>query len=867
MSGTVELDPGACWIRHVKRGAGTTVLAATFAAQPLQGVNGRQGWQQAQPEVRLSDDGSLSVTFPNAAGEDGVLHRDRFALLTDPTYRAGEEWIEVWREPSDLIIVATPTRYSLDRSTLTIDGPDAIVLTRNAYSSEIDVWAGAAPLDVLAFYSSLPVARFSRDLTTGTAGLDTIDASATQTADGVQVSAASAGFADLGKAVAGAGNDWIAEARIRWVSRTDTGSRVRIFGGYVGGSITAAGFWEFALRPRSAQGYIAIGLGGAGGQRLINFSCDAPIPGVYVLRVVSRGEWLSCFVNGELVVRIRRNVIGPAVNVQAGIGGGVAVVQAMRFVSVEPFLMRDAPTDLRLPGVPPAGGLRARYYLEGTARLAGAGEYRLQALDPLADPYAERLEVPDFGGSVAANPTFQPAGPPNGEAFSVRWTGAIYLDLAATDRTASFGMGNEQFGRGRVWIAGKLVLDFSSAGGGAPTIAGPVNLRALLGNLAGWYPICVEFSHLTGNGGFSLYDSPVPGAAAPIAASRLSPLGTVDRQVRNEVSRDVFGDVADSFGYQWRLEPRSLESGRFPGQITAAARVGRDTAVVIDDLDAFDVAVQGDAGDSVDGLLADASGLATLADGADVSYEAFADLATSHLMYASGYESLSEISEETLLRARVESLLDLRAGVAETVGARTKGTRELVDRFPLPVTPDLARMLWLPGDGIRLELADVGVLDQSTRQLTIIQWACRPDGAAPPVVSYRQRARGARAALERLSRAAYQPQRYYQGQLALIAGGIATNFAGTTYGDGYSRLSLPAVTDVIKLELVVLSKTDASAWTVNINGVSTGLTVARAGRYDLTRFLALDVDAARVYCNLTGGAAQYEFQLVATVRI
>ena len=116
--------PGRVWLRHITPDpAGTHTLLGEAMSATHEGLGGDQGWTQGEYSLRVSDDGDFRLVLPNATGDDGRLHRDRFAVITDGRYRTGDEWIEIWRENEpDPEFVGSPVKATLTPTTITIDG-------------------------------------------------------------------------------------------------------------------------------------------------------------------------------------------------------------------------------------------------------------------------------------------------------------------------------------------------------------------------------------------------------------------------------------------------------------------------------------------------------------------------------------------------------------------------------------------------------------------------------------------------------------------------------------------------------------------------------------------------------------------------
>ena len=191
---------------------------------------------------------------------------------------------------------------------------------------------------------------------------------------------------------------------------------------------------------------------------------------------------------------------------------------------------------------------------------------------------------------------------------------------------------------------------------------------------------------------------------------------------------------------------------------------------------------------------------------------------------------------------------------------KPKGQRDLVDTFPL--TGELARMDWQPGDAPMLRLESVDVIDDSPRQITSVAWPFRPDGLGAPTVGFRQRPRSPRNALKRLSAIIYAPRRNFQGQLALVGGSVGgvdhTGGALAGCSDAYSRLALPSTTSTIaSAELVVLDL-EGSDWRMEVGNIDLGENgaVTEIGRYDISAAVA-GPKQGYLWARLIGGTSGY----------
>ncbi len=837
-----SIDPSECWVKHVVRGAEGESSAfqlgrVWFVRKDIvTGDDGLNGWHHAEPTLVLSDDGSFKLALANTAGEDGVLHRRRFAVITDEDYEPGEEWLEFWRDPNDLVFVGTPTDYEKTTSTVMLSGIDLNVVLAGSLCSDVDLWDAAAPADVLEHYSRMAVQAYGADLSTSQTG---------------GVGAWSAGYKQALTDVWRAG--WICEARLRWTSARPSAAgegKVRL---KAAGLTLLVDVFEGAVTVEGApeRSYTAKRQG------LI-------VPGGVTLRIIARYDHIFCFVQGELVADFRRLVPGegeewPAFSeAEIAAYGGTVAIDGLFVETLADFAGRgeSAVFERKLPGIPPATGLRAQFW-------NAAPQY---AQNSTRDGRLARL-WPLLGESEAASERIDPTvnftagAPPNiAGAYAARWSGAVYLDLAKADRNIKL---TELTGNVRVYVGrtlrGEEYVSTWRAASSTPLTG--ASLRTWLGTEeSGWYPIVIEQANETAVLKMKLEDREGVGAYKVIPQSQLSPLGVYSELLRLTSHRQIYGDVAQSFGYQWRTEYRSVESGEFPGQLAFRALIGRQTEIIIDDeAVGTEAHVTGSATDVIDGLVADAAGISDPSGAGQLSAQVIDhERATGHLALRQVYESLADITVEELLQTRIDSLLALRSSPNEQVGVRPRGQRDLVDTFPL--TGTLARMDWQPGDGARLQLDSIDVKDESPRQFTQVSWPMRRDGIGVPTVSFRQRPRSVKAAVAKLKSTLYGKRRTYQGSVSTIPGSVG---AGDGTGkpvvgasDPYSYVVLPTNMDrVVSATLVVMSLAGAS-WRVEMCGTDLGSdgAIPKVGRYDVTRALKRSPTGAHAYVRLIGGA-------------
>lgn len=874
-------------LRHIRKTArvtdpeplpGKTVLATSFTPEKREAINGDGGFVNGQLERRIREEGTGAATFPNAAGSDGVLHRRRFDYYTDDDYGPGDEWLEVYdgNDP-DPVMVFTPTSGDKTRGAVTLEGKDGLWTLVKVRETAAGDWHHA-PRDVMEHYLGAWVAVAADDMT-----VTPIGARWETPAGGSHISAE--GKYRLTGAGADASINGVSPANsVRWGregSSFHERNRCARFEGQLSIAPTVTQSVRFGFFDDNFPAFVAaieLNPAGIGTQGTVRCACgtflgaDAhwvtsnrsfPDHGsVWTFAVELRGPWAYFYVDGNLLTVL------PALSTAGGhdgsgeglmvpyvqVGdGGTVDIDYLLLRQHRPYLLRHATDndaqaadrgDYHLPGLPPPGGLWGEFYDDADLLLEyGLGTdigYRLRVLSPERERrYARQDETLAF--ATAAPPTWQAIATPNGDHWSARWTGSIWLDLAAgeiTLRTLT-GFAGSEGDRVRLWVGRTMwgdqlidTFDDASLGSGTNTTA---NLRAHLtrgdGTYAsGWYPIVIEYLHHTGAGGITLQRSVGGAAHATVPKADLSPIGVEDGETRFEPHLELVKRVAETFGYQFTAEPRSLESGEFPCKVRPLVRVGRDTDYALEEDEAVEVAVKVNAEDVADALIGDAQGLAR-DDESQLTAERidFSRIATSPFVRADQV-SLSDITSAQLLEQRLDSLMALRGGPWEEVNARPAGSdKEYRDTFPL--TGNYNEFAWEPGDGIRLLLPVVDVEDATPRQIMGLQRGYVPGGLSAPVAAFRQRTRNLKAMLRRIQRLQSVAQRHYQGQLATLSGSVGRQGTGT---DPYSRVVVPMdVQSIVRADLVVQSKSGGNSHEVYVNDVNWLSGVLQVGRYNL----------------------------------
>lgn len=870
--------------------AGTPVLGTGFSV--AHDLRGPGSFAAGTIEARLYDTGGGTLKLANAAGADGAANLNRFRCLTDPAYAPGDEWVEVW-EDTDLIGVFTPTGGSVDRGTITLTGEDATSLLKRTREGQFGYWRHA-PRDVIEHYgrvwramiaegfeASGPTFSYgSSSSSDGTWGTFHCESDQTNRPGTMRLRAPGGDIASLiSTGSVGTLGGSAADPHMPWrfdITFTRSGLPMAEVGiGLYRSGFTGPGYL-YASSDFSAN---AIAMAG-GFQFDAGRNVAAPAP--TTVSIEHHAGWVYLTVNGKVAAIMALDPAGNA-NYYLGIrldnssapGPDVTVdVQSISFRRADRLLVNNRAGDYRLPGAPTPGGLWGEYFdANDLVATYGATMASTVMLNPTRDPAATRLE-PGVNYPAANPPAWRPNGVPQ-DYFAARYTGSVYLDLDSTDVAVRVTCDDEA----TVWVGRTRGGEHAAYATGAPGVGASSWLKAgsssasapsgatgpLAGMRSGWYPIVVEYKQITGSAGIILEweSSAAVGTWTVIPPAKLSPYGVHRALVRNESHLDALKAVADTYGYQWTTDPRSLGSGEFPGRITPSVRVGRDTERQLGETEATDLSRQVSLDQRADALQADAAGIADPDGAAQLTAEALnLPAMLNHMTIGQDYESLADISEQALLEQRLATLLALRASPWEEVGARPPGGREYLDAWPL--TGSLAEFAWGPGDGIRLNLPSVGVVDATPRQILGLAREFTPTGLRPPTASFRPRPRSLVAALRDLRRTALGPQRNYQQQLAVQTGSLGSSIAAAA-PDAYSRLYIPNLDQVATGRLEVVNKSDQSAWDLEVNG-TVRLSVTRPGSYDITAWLTPGYNYARLVAS-GGSTGSFTVRLNLTVRV
>jgi hypothetical protein len=225
----------------------------------------------------------------------------------------------------------------------------------------------------------------------------------------------------------------------------------------------------------------------------------------------------------------------------------------------------------------------------------------------------------------------------------------------------------------------------------------------------------------------------------------------------------------------------------------------------------------------------------------------------------SEYEQFGEIGYEPLLAQRVNSMLALRSSPWEEVTAVPPAWRQITDTFPL--TGNMAMLNWSAGDGVRLNLPKLGVVDASPRQMLGTQRPFYPVGLREAAITFKARPRSMKDFLRQVQRSLISKQRNYQGQKVSTSGTAAAGPTETT--EDYtkvSRVPLPKnLSDVARAIVTLFEKPDGDTvpWYIWVNGQFTGHpAVYEPGDYDITAYVGRLADAEQQFPHM-----EVEFKL------
>ncbi len=823
--------------------AGTiTVLGRTYSGRflPTSFSKDSSDFVEGSYTRRFGDAGEWSLTFPNVAASDDVLWRERF----DPS--GALQWVELYRE-LDLEYVGLVERVEVDRGRVEVSGSDGWALLKRAYERDRH-WC-AAPLEVLHHYTGVPVLELGEDFDGGSlaAGWAESNSGTTRTFPGDST------WTITGTGAPGIGSVYFDGAALQ----RDT-FRAQAYLPQI--PKTGAGSWSVALvlywGPSLAR-YTRVTFRSSNTAEVREYEGDtgfdvapAAVPvdvsGPLTLTLEAQGRSIRGYVNGQLIGYLPNGIpVGgdrielDYISVEAdGLAAGdVLKVDRITVTTHERFLQGSTPTGrVAATGQLPGGGLRGRYYNDSDVSGLIDPNYSAALLDPEREPYGERLDSSQSTSAGLALP-LQPGAPTTGYYARQRWTGSLYVN-PGVGATVSFTVAANAGGGGFRVRFGDTRLDaeafngwqIGSSGGGGGAVAIPDG--------AGWYPFIVERYGINSAAptwvlqmtvaGTGTYVDPggttvTRGSAQTIPATSLSPLGIYEERVQGQSHFDVVAQVAKEFGLELLLEPRSLESGEFPGRLIPRLRVGRDTDMVLtveDDERGTPILSPGattDATEQTVHLLGNAQGLGGGSRGSVTAEVLDVAGAGASLFQLQTWLDAGDIGFPELLEARLGAELALRSTPWQEVRGNPYAQDRLADTFPL--TGVLEAFRWTPGDGIRVRVPEVGVDDTSPRRITQLTRTFGVNGRTGAQVSFRNRPRGQAVALGALARASLKGQRTRTPQLVTVDGEtVVESVLAASYGPNYARLFLLPEDRIVRCYLRVALLTFGSL-SVEVNGV------------------------------------------------
>ncbi len=586
MTDRIEIQPGVVRLRHIKRGLSTDQGAVQVAGvwlvpQDITGVNGERGFSRGSFVRKEGEEGSFSITFPNTQGEDSVLHRQRFDLITDPAYHVCDEWIEIYRR-HDLIFVGTPTQYTITRAEVTLTGYDAFYMLKKQRETGFGSWV-ATPREVWESYSGIWQARVADDFSTqtwtySTSITDTGEyeyRAVEQTGNGrISLTARLPGTSSYvqsginGVDIAKRDGRWRCEFvvfRTTFDVDTELTIGVRDVRNVTDPANASAYLYAFRVHENTTFVDGQFGTGGAfgGSEGLTNVKLDTDATaGSYVFAIERKGNWIAFYVN-EKVVSIKPitddfwfsstpvylTPFAELLNSVTGTNDAVEI-DLIAFRERVDFLQHPvaATVDVNrghgtkaLGGVLGSGGLKVNFYDDTDLYEQWDTGYPWYALAPDRSPYSTQL-LDSVQHPYSSTVKLPPPGAEGKDYTSWRYTGAIYLDLATSNymfsiqgKSGRLMIGDSTRGRSQIeyFEASNITMVDDEYNG---NLADPSFIRGTsldqLPSVSGWYPIIVEGLQ-SGVHGFRLtYMKEGTGAHITVGAGRYPEQILADGAVR-----------------------------------------------------------------------------------------------------------------------------------------------------------------------------------------------------------------------------------------------------------------------------------------------------------------------------------------------
>lgn len=844
---------------------------------PVSDVPASQDFVSGSWTGRLGDAGEAQLVFPNATSSDGEPWRDRF----DPTGHL--QFVEV-RLNGFLEVVGVIDQVTTDQQGVTVHAYDAFWLLKKAYVRDWVVTQ--APRDVIERGTALWTPFIADNFPASSTIVGTTLTTPTNTwgaagGSGATLSVGASGGinctvpgntgtnhaatveSDLVVPLATTAV-WRATATVHNVKLQPEGAAAPQFISlFVGNCYDDLGNNdEYELWLRASTAVLVIN-----DAAVSDTETTVPPATSYALALESDGEWVSAFVNGQLVGCLRRQhpaSTGYFAGVQLDDGGqsGAAsmTIDNCFLAYAAPFLQQGSDKgDYVLPGdasTYPTGGLHARYFNDLDLSASFSRLSQIMA-PPRTQTYgasspAEYANQQDATINGQANPT--PGATTSN--WSVRWFGAIYLKLSAGNFAFQLNWpGNiPQPVAARLWIGrtkfGDQIIDawtYSQSAGAANSNS--VNLQALLtgtnsdGTTSakdGWYPIVIEYSvDSTALGAPTLYFTLVPvtytdpgGTSIPsgsgatlVPATSLSPLGCVDQRYQGISHFDLIQQTAQAFDHQIAVKPQPLESGLFPGVLAPRIREGQDTDIVLkpdltprDDAEGLlNYSSTLDSSDFASSLQGNGAGLQTGTQGQ--LQELVYDPATlqASLFDAQQWQDFSDAAFPSLLQALLNSQLGLQLEPWQLLSADPNGRPRKA--FTWPLTGATASMRWRPGDGVRINAPLINVIDTAPRQMLVITRNIAPHGITSTQGTFANRPKNPARALKRQLYTATRLQRNYQRQIVTLNGQFVNSAVAAGAGNvsgSFSGIIAPTGLQIVRARLYVafIDASAAVSWTV-----------------------------------------------------
>jgi hypothetical protein len=850
---------------------------------------------------RLDDAGEAQLVFPNATSSDGTPWRQRF----DPTGHL--QWIEIYFN-GYLDFCGVIDQVTPDQQSVTVHAYDPFWVLKKAYvrdwivtQAPRDVIERGTKLWVPTAVDNFPAGSISSQWTVSTSGGGT---------------AAIGPNGGLNLAIpASTGQVIVESAAVACDSTSVWSASCTLQNANIG-----INFMTWMVKESSGHEYMLQMFSGimtfdASG---LSFVTQMPFPAApsYEFLIESDGEWVSGYVNGQLVGCIRR-LDAAATSLQAEInffsdGGGAAnlTVTGVLAETLQPFLMVGSDKgDYVLAGdasTYPSGGLTARYFNDLDLVADSNALYKVLS-PPRTQAYggSSPAEYQDQQDATIANQDNPTPGAATSN-WSVKWFGAIYLKLSAgnysfeIENPATSGcavrvwVGKTQFGTQLVdeWTFGTQAQIFGFTVS-ATTLAG-TNSDGSTSAKDGWYPIVIEYA--VGSTALqapllALLSSPAaytdPGGTAIAAGSQnivvpstsLSPLGCIDQRYQGVAHFDLVQQTLQAVNASSSTHPQQLEASTiaFPGVLAPRIREGQDTDVVLQpDLGArqdaeglLNYSSTLDSSDFATSMQGNGAGTQTGTTGQLQAMVYDAPTMQAALFDAQQWQDFSDASFVQLLQALLNAQLGLSLTPWQLLSADPNGRPRKA--YAWPITGATLQMRWRPGFGLRVQAPLINVYDTSPRQLLVITRNVGPFGYVSTQGTFADRPKNPARTLKRQLYTVTRLQRNYQrGALRLTGNSQFSSIAASTLDSGLTIVPLSPGDKIIGATLYIAVNTGNVHVYINGSDETTALNGPWTGEPVVIPIGPVAVPGvgntlfAQLY-NASGSAITVRYQLVADV--